>query len=142
MTAVESFTKAWKDAMKSKNDVLLLASSEYCPYCVAFLPEWDKYTKRAPSGVVTMLVDGNTLAQALNSGAVRLPVPFAGVPFVVAVPGGQPKKAADFDDFLRDSSGRWKTRSSAALAAFSRATFVAVTQSPKSRKQKKPQKPA
>ncbi len=118
----DAFTKSWKDAMKSKKNVLLLASSEYCPYCVAFRPEWDRFVAKGTPGIITLSVDGGVLARALETGAVRLPVPFAGVPFVVAVPRGQSRKAADFDDFLRDAP-RFKKRSAAALAAFCRATF-------------------
>ena len=120
---VVAFTKAWKDALRTKRNVLLLASSDYCPYCVAFRPEWDKFVGKAPADVVTLSVDGGVLGRAIDAGAVRLPVSFVGVPWVVAVPQGRCRMAADLDDFLR-TAPRWKKRTAAALGAFCRATFT------------------
>jgi thiol-disulfide isomerase/thioredoxin len=119
-----AFAQYWKDARKDKTDVLLLVTSPHCPYCVMFRPEWDRFAARSGArGFDAVDVDSHAFSQALSRRVLRLPaaVPFQGVPFVLAVPGGRAAAAVDFDEFLRAT--RRSKRSAAALAAFAREVF-------------------
>ncbi len=121
-----AFAQYWKDARKNKTSALLLVTSEHCPYCVMFRPEWDRFTARPQTRAAAfdaVAVASHAFSEALSKRLLRLPAaaPFQGVPFVLALPGGRAAAAVDFDAFLQAT--RRPKRSAAALAAFAREVF-------------------
>jgi glutaredoxin len=45
--------------MFSDGTVVSLYSMQGCPHCVAFKPEWDKFTANLPNGVSAQQIDAN-----------------------------------------------------------------------------------